>query len=103
VTAALVAEADEQPVIAAAGRRLPHRDGAVPVVRPRDVEPALRDHVTGLRLVDVDRLNQVVTARTDVADVDEPAAVQLTLEADVPLLRARRVARIARVNRIADA
>ena len=42
--------------------------------------PPLGDDVGGLRLVDVDRLDQVVAVRADVADVDRAAAVQLALD-----------------------
>ena len=52
-------------------------------------------HVGRLRVVDVDRPDQVIAVRADVADVDRAARVELPLHADVPLLRARRLEVVA--------
>src|SRR5207253_366718 len=90
--AGLVAELGEQPVVSAVRRRLAHRDPGVAEVRPRDVDGAtVGDDVRGLRLIEVDLLNQPVAAGSDVADVDRAAAIHLTLIPDVPLLGAGRL------------
>jgi hypothetical protein len=98
--AAIVTETRQNPPIVAPRRRRPQRNRAVAEVRPRQVHAAEPQHVGRLRVVDVDRPNQPVAVRSDVADFDRTARVQLVLHPRVPLLNPRRLEIVAVPNQV---
>ena len=73
------------------------------MIRTDQIEVCAADaeHVTWLRLIDVDRANQMIAVRPHVVHVDDTAQVQLPLHTGIPLLHTRCLEVVAVADEIA--